>query len=68
MSTTHLNFFMNQLYDKMADFYESHFDENGAPLSPEQLGGALSLCEEIIENLNELAEVYGSSIPEEKQV
>ena len=68
MSVTHLNFFMNQLYDKMADFYESHFDEKGAPLSPEQLGGALSLCEEIIENLNELAEVYGSSIPEEKQV
>ncbi len=67
-ATTHLNFFMNQVYDKMAEFYEAHFDEKGAPLSPEELGGTLSLCEEIIENFKELAEVYGNSIPEEKQV
>jgi hypothetical protein len=67
MSINHLNFFMNQMYDRMANFYESHFNDKGAPLSPEELGGALSLCEEMINDLKEVAEVYGSSIPEEKQ-
>lgn len=67
MSISHLNFFTNQMYDKMSDFYESHFDEKGAPLSAEELSGALSLCDEMIERLKEVSVVYGSSIPEEKQ-